>query len=446
MSSKQKYTLFKNEGDGPKPCAFFSSAQGCRSGASCPFVHGTVVASTSTQSHVTQRPKPVTSYPPETIKRVVAPAPDVVVEVKKKRKSIDEAEMQGQTPPMTTHIPSRAKASPTYIAPTVATTVQPVKKTRVEPAHAPVYLPVNVQSPVNPPPIYQTAPVSVEKKPTFSATDFQQQQKEKHMKQRKLEKRSPAAPVARMSLPTGATIVMPQLTPSAFHGGFPPGLPMPSAFSAPVQSIHAPNQTNQDDDDEDADTEFLFSAVDVALKGTQEGTQAYAQQQVSQSAFHQHSSTFNIPSPAPMPSMSIKPAAAPMLGGNPFVSNESVSKILKTSGSDHALLGVARKKPAENIVSTPVPALSLNYNDMMPLVAATQQHPRFSQDYSFSLDSSWVQARPYGDWCKAFPQVIAIDCEMCVTEDPFTQVKDAYSLIRFSAVKGFDTSDVYIHT
>lgn len=29
---KQKYVLFKNDGSGPKPCAFFASAEGCKNG------------------------------------------------------------------------------------------------------------------------------------------------------------------------------------------------------------------------------------------------------------------------------------------------------------------------------------------------------------------------------------------------------------------------------
>ena len=39
--TKKRYVLCKQDGDSnvPRPCAFFNTEVGCRSGSSCPFLH-----------------------------------------------------------------------------------------------------------------------------------------------------------------------------------------------------------------------------------------------------------------------------------------------------------------------------------------------------------------------------------------------------------------------
>jgi hypothetical protein len=50
---------------------------------------------------------------------------------------------------------------------------------------------------------------------------------------------------------------------------------------------------------------------------------------------------------------------------------------------------------------------------------------RYQSFYKFEeADAEWVTLKKYGSWCKAFPQIIAIDCEMCETKDPLTGNKD----------------------
>jgi len=80
------------------------------------------------------------------------------------------------------------------------------------------------------------------------------------------------------------------------------------------------------------------------------------------------------------------------------------------------------------------------------LVQKTQACSRFADEYKFERDGSWVEAKKYGDWCtkRNLPTVLAIDCEMCQTEDPVTKVKDHGCLIRFSVVNGFNPSEVLI--
>ena len=40
----------------------------------------------------------------------------------------------------------------------------------------------------------------------------------------------------------------------------------------------------------------------------------------------------------------------------------------------------------------------------------------------------WIQARPYGNWCKDYPQSIEIDCEIFGTKDPITGATDGKTL------------------
>ena len=57
--SKTKYTLYKNDGDGPKPCAFFLSAEGCKNGDNCRFLHKTQAEINAMQTIASSAPTPV---------------------------------------------------------------------------------------------------------------------------------------------------------------------------------------------------------------------------------------------------------------------------------------------------------------------------------------------------------------------------------------------------
>jgi len=48
--------------------------------------------------------------------------------------------------------------------------------------------------------------------------------------------------------------------------------------------------------------------------------------------------------------------------------------------------------------------------------------------------AAWIKSRPYGAWCEHLPQALAIDCEMCVTEDPASGALDGKALVRISIV------------
>lgn len=50
------------------------------------------------------------------------------------------------------------------------------------------------------------------------------------------------------------------------------------------------------------------------------------------------------------------------------------------------------------------------------LVERTRAHPKYAKNYRFETDLTWIEASPCGDACAGLPQVVALDCEMCMSE------------------------------
>ena len=92
---------------------------------------------------------------------------------------------------------------------------------------------------------------------------------------------------------------------------------------------------------------------------------------------------------------------------------------------------------------TTVDFSTLRWSDLVPIV---QNNPRFTRDYVFTKDSSWVKARPATElsYSQKLPTVIALDCEMCETVDPVTGQRTSNSLIRFSVINGMNPSEVIV--
>ena len=112
---------------------------------------------------------------------------------------------------------------------------------------------------------------------------------------------------------------------------------------------------------------------------------------------------------------------------------------------------------------TPAPALPLPINSEVGLkwqnaIIETRKHPRYNGSYDFSKSKEadltngrckaqdWMKAQPYGPWCAANPQAIAIDCEMCETKDPATGVIDSKALCRISVVNAEKPDEVLLDT
>ncbi len=89
-------------------------------------------------------------------------------------------------------------------------------------------------------------------------------------------------------------------------------------------------------------------------------------------------------------------------------------------------------------------------------VIETRKHERFATSYDFkrykendaanNIPSTWVKTKPFGSWCESNPQAIAIDCEMCETQDPLSGAKNAKALCRLSVVNAEKPDEVLLDT
>jgi len=89
-------------------------------------------------------------------------------------------------------------------------------------------------------------------------------------------------------------------------------------------------------------------------------------------------------------------------------------------------------------------------------VVETRKHERYNASYDFKkwkentisngIQTTWVKAKPYGSWCESNPQAIAIDCEMCETQDPLSGSKNPKALCRLSVVNAEKPEEVLLDT
>jgi DNA polymerase III epsilon subunit-like protein len=439
----KRYQLFKVDSSDPnavRPCAFFASDKGCKSGDSCKFLHGPNDTRHATSAPVKQAPPP--AAPVHVAPVAVTQAAPVVMdppkeESSKKRKHKKDKEEKKQ------------KAQPVQYQ-----QQQPPQQYQQQPPQQyqqPPQQQMQMQQPVyaaTPAPVSAPVHVPVQSSQTYHTTPAPQQQpvKEKSSKKKRKERHdSPAPPgfqqhIGNMQLPT-------------------------TPFS--------PNAIKRDDEE---DNSFLFGVVNTAL----------AQGQIqSPAAQNNHNN-----------------------GDDMFLSRSNVGQRLQTSGTEHATSGSARKAKKSKTNSLPAqaniaPALpfgvaqfpiahhnnnapqqqqqqqqqqpSMHQQQQLsmqqqqqhqqqqqadaaqasiivdervlnwrPFVKATVACPRFAKDYNFDIDHTWVKAKPYGDWCKNLPPIVALDCEMCETTDPVTGVKDGSTLIRFSMVNGLNPKEVIV--
>ena len=89
-------------------------------------------------------------------------------------------------------------------------------------------------------------------------------------------------------------------------------------------------------------------------------------------------------------------------------------------------------------------------------VVETRSHAKYDTAFDFDkykklqeengITSEWIKAKPFGKWCEGNPQAIAIDCEMCETQDPLTGAKNAKALCRVSIVNAENPEEVLLDT
>jgi RNA exonuclease 1 len=95
-------------------------------------------------------------------------------------------------------------------------------------------------------------------------------------------------------------------------------------------------------------------------------------------------------------------------------------------------------------------------NHWKKAVTKTQTHDRYATSLDFDkykelernnkCSGEWITAKPYGAWCKNNPVAIAIDCEMCETQDPETKSKNHKALCRISVVNADKPDEVLLDT
>jgi len=89
-------------------------------------------------------------------------------------------------------------------------------------------------------------------------------------------------------------------------------------------------------------------------------------------------------------------------------------------------------------------------------VIESRKHERYSGAHDFArhkkldtengIGATWIKAKPYGSWCKSNPQAIAIDCEMCESQDPLSGAKNSKALCRISVVNAEKPEEVLLDT
>ena len=161
-------------------------------------------------------------------------------------------------------------------------------------------------------------------------------------------------------------------------------------------------------------------------------------------------------------------AQAPSSNFSSFVSNLPVASFSIPGASDHVPVreGQGAKGPvkAPDKNSTPkkkegkdiLPTSTAVGRKWQKSVVESRKHDRYETSYDFKrykdndssngIQSTWVKAQPFGSWCKSNPQAIAIDCEMCESQDPLSGAKNAKALCRLSVVNAENPEEVLLDT
>lgn len=104
----------------------------------------------------------------------------------------------------------------------------------------------------------------------------------------------------------------------------------------------------------------------------------------------------------------------------------------------------------------PLPTSTERGRKWRAAVLRTREHERYSTSFDFvrykqksmeaGIQSDWIKAKSFGSWCSSNPQAIAIDCEMCETQDPLSGSKNPKALCRISVVNAECPDEVLLDT
>jgi RNA exonuclease 1 len=120
-------------------------------------------------------------------------------------------------------------------------------------------------------------------------------------------------------------------------------------------------------------------------------------------------------------------------------------------GSEHENTAVTH-----NIPESILPTSTEQGRKWLKAVQGCRKHERYLGAFDFTrykeiskevgVTAEWIKARPFGDWCATNPQAVAIDCEMCETQDPLSGAKNPKALCRLSVVNAENPDDVLLDT
>jgi hypothetical protein len=341
-SSKKKYTLFKagDPSSGPKACAFFASADGCRNGAKCLFLHEENGRIIPTQAKI-----PVKETPARSVSASAsAPAPPVIPSPKPK------AEVVVAVPKV---------ASPAL--PTSAT-----KKRKSDEA-----LLYSTQESIK----VAKTPIS---RPPVAASNDDSDQDDDH------------------SLVFGAVdVAINQLTPvtaamkSKSRKITPEESASKSTHARPVSQgtleFRGPQETAR---------ALSTSGTAHATQGPRQGggTAAITKQTPPSKAQPSFSVAKNVASSNPVAFIATPPkpaaasktsTAAPSPGGDLL---QEALKLISAGGK--TTIAKARETPEVRDLIDP------RARDWLHLVEKTRAHQKFAKDYTFQTDAGWIKASP----------------------------------------------------
>jgi hypothetical protein len=102
--------------------------------------------------------------------------------------------------------------------------------------------------------------------------------------------------------------------------------------------------------------------------------------------------------------------------------------------------GTAPPSPKQN---PPTKRVCIHQRTYEELVQLTQEHERFP-DW-FAAEEEWISTASMKPTSKSqFKRIVAMDCEMCVTVNTTTNVKDSRSLVRVTLIDGDDPEIILV--
>lgn len=462
-SKKRKYVLFKADDGRPdhlKPCAFFISAEGCKNGANCRFLHEKTAAGGS--SHVVETKL-------ET-KATKVSAIEESGKDKKDKKRAKRAEAES--------VPQKVSTKAENVVPTESEEIRLLREQ------------VLMQQRVLEQNMAAIAKLSAKSDSTSTTTSNGNQQvptkvtkpiakevkKEKISNKAVLPVASPQKPIV-VARPPQPVVVAPvpraaATKPLATHVNVAKTRydeeeddESDEDDSMNVDDDQEENEeesedVNMDVDESEDDEQFLFDAVNHVIKSGANQTTPAAAEKTAPVAQPKNGKAMPVVAAA-----ASKPAQQPKgneddLFVNPTTASSNAHatpvKITKkkdifaskgsVTATTAAVLSSSQPAATADTPRAPVKLFNpaeIDFPDLAwdDLVDLTMSDSRYNTDYTFQTDYSWVKARPRVDGAA---KVIAIDCEMCETADPVTGEKCGNTLIRFSVVDGHDPHKVLV--